>query len=145
MAVALDPKDTRRFLRSLRVATGTAMAAYDLSRNRAAASGSQFLALAAKGVGAFQFPDAGLLSVDGLLRARLTRESDGGALLVLQAQGATGLLTYGERHARLSLGGELILDSRFDRNGTLTIGLAPEELEEADLSRFTVAQIGPKP
>ena len=141
----LSTKDTRRFIHSLRVATGTALAAYDLSRSRTVAGGAQFLALAARSVGAFQFPEDGLQSADGLLRARLTRQSDGGAVLTLQAQGAVGLQTYAQRRAQLSLAEGLMLEGQFDRNGTWSLGLAPDELEEADLSRFSVTVIGPTP
>ncbi len=141
MSVAFNPQETRRFLHSLRVATGTALAGYDLQARRMAGGGAQFLALAAKGVEAFQFPEAGLLSADGLLRARLAREADGGATLTVQAQGAAGLHTYAMKRAQLSLGDGLTLASAFDRNGTLALGLTPEEVAEADLSRFTLTVI----
>ena len=145
MTPTFDPRDAARFIHSLRVATGTALAGYDLARGQAVSGGAQFLALAARGVGAYQFPEAGLVSGDGLLRAKLARQPDGGAVLTLQAQGAVGLQSYAQQRARLGMGDGLTLESQFDRNGTLAIGLAPEEVEEADLSRFTVSPIGPAP
>jgi len=145
MPASFDSKDTLRYLHSLRVATGTALARHDLAQNAATSGQTQFLALAAKGLEDFQFPEAGLVSFDGLLRAKLAHEADGGATLTLQALGAAGLRAHAQRRTRLSIGDGLTLESAFDRNGTLTIGLTPEEIEEADLSRFTVATVGPSP
>ena len=145
MPASLDQKETLRYIQSLRVATGTALARHDLAQHAVTSSQTQFLALAAKGIEDFQFPEAGLVSFDGLLRANVTHEADGGATLTLQALGAAGLRAHAQRRTRLSIGDGLTLESAFDRNGTLTIGLTPEEVKEADLSRFSVATIGPAP
>jgi len=143
MAELLDARETRRFLRSLRVATQTALAGYDLSRSRAAEGGASFLALAAKGPGEFRFPEAGIVSSDGLLRATLERDAAGGAVLTLQAEGATGLKAYAARGARLRLGLGLDFDSSFDRNGTLRLGLDRDETHAANFSRFDLELLGP--
>jgi len=145
MSASFERKDTLRYLHSLRVATGTALARHDLSQNASVSGQTHFLALAAKGLQDFQFPEAGLVSFDGLLRANLSVEADGGATLTLQALGAAGLRAHAQRRTRLSIGAGLELESAFDRNGTLMIGLTPEEVAEADLSRFSVATIGQAP
>ncbi len=145
MPASFDRKDTLRYLHSLRVATGTALARHDLSRDASVSGQTHFLALAAKGLQDFQFPEGGLVSFDGLLRAKLSVEADGGATLTIQALGGAGLRAHAQRRTCLSIGDGLTLESTFDQNGTLTIGLTPEEVGEADLSRFSVATIGQAP
>lgn len=135
----------RRFARTVRVATATALAEYELSAMRTVARGARFQALAAKGVGAWRFPEAGITSADGLLTATVDRSAVGAPeRLVLQANGAAGLDLYAGTGAVLSLGGfagELPLS--FDGNGRAVAHLADLDIEEDELSSFYVAGFGP--
>lgn len=96
MAGEFTQAQTARLLRTLRVATQTALAEYALGGRAAARSRVTFMALAAKGPGDWRFPAAGLLSADGLVLAKLVSEADG-AILELQAQGVVGLSLYANR------------------------------------------------
>lgn len=135
METKFELTEAARFLRTLRVATGVAVAADELKRVRAAPTAS-FLALAAKS-GEWRFPAEGLLSGDGLLLARRTREADGGALL-LQAQGAVGVTTYAGREARVVVGEAWSAQGVFDRFGALRLALGAQELDDAALAKFDV-------
>jgi hypothetical protein len=137
-----EPRQAARFLRTLRVATGVAAAREDMRRGRSAVPASSFLALAAK-TGAWRFPDAGLLSGDGLLLARREREADGASALVLQAQGAAGVATYAGRIARVRAGEAFVAEGAFDRFGALRIPLAADEIEDAELAGIEVEFIEP--
>ena len=141
-----DPKEAARFLRSLRVATQTALAHDDLTRGRSGARPlSSFAALAAKGTGEWRFPAAGLLSVDGLVLAHLMHESEETKVLALQAQGAAGLAAYALRGARVRLGETVAVEGVFDRDGRLHIVLDDEALSEADLSRLEIELLDSTP
>ena len=105
MNPTFDRRQAARFLRTLRVATQTAIAHNDLRGGRdRARTLSSFAALAAKGPGEWRFPAAGLLSGDGLVLARLLHESDDAKVLALQAQGVAGLSAYAQRGVRVRLG-----------------------------------------
>ncbi len=133
------PKETRRFLQTLRVTTQTALALEDLRRGRVCARPlSSFTALAAKGTGAWRFPAAGVLSSDGLVVAHLLHEGEEAKVLALQALGAAGLATFALRGARVRMGDHLQVEGVFDRDGALHIVLDDEALREADLSRLEI-------
>lgn len=136
---SIDPRSARRLLRTLRVATNTALAEYDLGRGRAAArSSASFMALAAKGAGDFRFPEAGILSGDGLVAADVERDAAGEPVrLVLQAQGSAGLEAYAGAAIVVMLG-LIEAGGRFDRDGRLVLDLAGLGLDETDLSAFTI-------
>lgn len=143
MGAHFEPRQAARFLRTLRVATGVAVSREDLRRGRtAAAPASSFLALAAK-TGEWRFPEEGLLSGDGLLLARRVREADGSGALVLQAQGAAGVVTYAGRRARVRAGESLVAEGAFDRVGALRLSLAADEIEDAELAGLEVELIEP--
>lgn len=128
----------RRFLRTLRVATATALAEYDLARGRAqAAPAAQFRALAAKGPDGWRFPDAGLASQDGLLLASLLRDDTGAPLrLDLQAQGSAGLSIFAERDVELRLGPAMAVEGAFDRDGRWSVPLSGQDVDEPALAAF---------
>jgi len=126
--------EAARFLRTLRVATATALASYDAAHAAAPRRATQFLALAAKGRGAWSFPSEGLLSADGLLRAQL--RADG--TLVLQALGAAGLTRYAARALVLKLASGRRVAVAFDADGALRLPLAANELDESDLAGFDI-------
>ena len=139
MTEAFDPRDARRFARTLRVAVQTTLAGADLARARGVARpGASFLALAAKGVDEWRFPADGLLSADGLVLARLIGADSAAPTLELQAQGAAGLATYGGRSVRLHLGKGEALEAGFDRDGRLRYALDPAEATPADLAAFQI-------
>lgn len=139
MTETFDPRDARRFARTLRVAVQTTLAGADLARARGMARpGASFLALAAKGVDAWRFPADGLLSADGLVLARLIASDGPAPILELQAQGAAGLATYGGRQVRLLLGAGMALEAGFDRDGRLRYALDPAEATPADLAAFQI-------
>lgn len=143
METRFEPRDAARFLRTLRVATGVAVAREDLRRGRsAAAPAATFLALAAK-TGDWRFPDEGLISGDGLLLARLVRESDGSGALVLQAQGAAGVSAYAGRPARARAGEAWFAEGAFDRFGMARLAFAAGEFDDAELARIEVELIEP--
>ncbi len=131
----------RRFLRTIRVSTHTALAEYELAEGRAgAAAPVRFQALAAKGADRFRFPAAGIAAGDGLLAARLGRTATGEpAALRLQAEGAAGLDAYAGRAGRLRFGPfGPEADVRFDRDGLAEVPLAGLGLDEDDLAAFTI-------
>jgi hypothetical protein len=146
MDQTFDPREAARFLRSLRVATQTALALDDLQRGRGLARPvSSFTALAAKGAGEWRFPAGGLLSADGLVLARLLHEGDETKVLALQAQGVAGLTAYALRGARVRLGETFQVEGAFDRDGRLHIVLDDQALSEADLSRLEIELLDPAP
>lgn len=137
MTAQFNRRDAARFLRTLRVATGTALAEYDLRRGRAAGRpAAAFQALAAKGPGDWRFPDSGLMSSDGSVLAKLSRQPTGAHVLELQAQGLVGLSTYANRAARVRVGELLDADGVFDRDGRLHLVFEQSALSEADLADF---------
>lgn len=143
MDTHFEPRQAARFLRTLRVATGVAVAGEELRRGRAsAAPASSFHALAAK-TGAWRFPEEGLLSGDGLLLARRAREADGAGALVLQAQGAAGVATYAGRKVRVRAGEAFVAEGAFDRFGALRLALAADEIDDADLASLEVELSAP--
>jgi hypothetical protein len=141
-----DPRQIARFLRTLRVATQTALALDELTRGRGQGRlATTFSALAAKGVGQWRFPIAGLLSADGLVLARLSHEDADAKVLALQAQGATGLLTYADRAARVRLGATHWVEGVFDRDGRLHIVLEAHTLADDDLSVLEIELLDDTP
>ena len=137
MTAQFSRRDAARFLQTLRVTTGTALAEHDLRRGRGVGRpAAAFQALAAKGPGEWRFPDSGLMSSDGLVLARFTRQPTGARLLELQAQGVAGLSVYVNRAARVRFGAHLAADGVFDRDGRLHLVLDEAALSEADLSAF---------
>lgn len=137
METRLELKEAARFLRTLRVATGVAVAQAEMRRSGArAAPAASFVALAAK-TGEWRFPAEGLLSGDGLLLAKRTLGPETGAL-ILQAQGAVGVTTYAGRPARVVVGQEWSSEGIFDRFGALRLALGADELDDAALARFDV-------
>ena len=146
MNASFDRRDAARFLRTLRVATQTAIAGDDLGRPAERARfASTFAALAAKGAEDWRFPAAGLLSGDGLVLAHLLREGDDAKVLALQAQGAAGLAAYAERAVTVRLGQGLAIDGVFDRDGRLHVVLDAEALARADLSRLEIELLDAAP
>jgi hypothetical protein len=137
MTAHFSERDAARFLRTLRVATGTALAEHDLRRGRGVGRpAAAFQALAAKGPGEWRFPESGLMSSDGLVLAKLSRQAGGARLLELQAQGVAGLSVYVNRAARVRFGAHLAADGVFDRDGRLHLVFEEAALSEADLSAF---------
>jgi hypothetical protein len=137
MTAQFSRRDAARFLQTLRVTTGTALAEHDLRRGRGVGRPAAAVqALAAQGPGEWRFPESGLMSSDGLVLARLTRQPTGARLLELQAQGVAGLSVYVNRAARVRFGAHLAADGVFDRDGRLHLVLDEAALSEADLSAF---------
>jgi hypothetical protein len=137
--IIFEPLQAARFLRTLRVATGVAISQEEIRRGRGRATpAASFLALAAKTVGPWRFPDDGILSADGLLLAKRTREADGSGALVLQAQGAVGVSTFAGRPAAVRVGEAWFAEGVFDRFGAMRLPLVVSELEDAELARFEV-------
>jgi hypothetical protein len=146
MNPTFDPKEAERFLRTLRVATQTALALDDVRRGRGRArSISSFAALAAKGAGEWRFPAAGLLSADGLVLAHLLHDGEETKVLALQAQGVAGLTTYARRGVLVRLGEALQIEGVFDRDGRLHIVLDDEALSDAELSLLEIELLDPAP
>jgi len=144
MTGTFDPREAARFLRTLRVATQTALALDDLQHGRGRArAASTFTALAAKGPGEWRFPATGLLSADGLVLAHLLHEGNEGKVLALQAQGVAGLTTYTLRGVRVRLGETLQVEGAFDRDGRLHIALDDKALNEADLALLEIELLDP--
>jgi hypothetical protein len=134
-----EPLQVARFLRTLRVATGVAISQEEIRRGRGRATpAASFLALAARTVGPWRFPDEGLLSADGLLLAKRTREADGLGALVLQAQGAVGVSTFAGRPAAVRVGEAWFSEGVFDRFGAMRLPLFENELDDSELARFEV-------
>jgi len=132
-----NPLEIARFLRTLRVATQTALALDELVHGRGEMRpATTFSALAASGVDGWRFPADGLVSADGLLLAQLAGTGELTNILVLQAQGAAGLSTYAGRSVRLRLGGGQEVEGVFDRDGRLEV--ASEAVDEAGLSAFEI-------
>jgi hypothetical protein len=127
-----------RFLRTLRVATQSAIVRHDLLQGgRERRSAATFLALAAKGSGDWRFPVEGLLSADGLVLAKLVHaEKD--CSLVLQAQGAAGLSQFMNLPVRLHLNSGHELAGAFDRDGRLALSFDRTGIEESELVGFTI-------
>jgi hypothetical protein len=137
MTIQFDKREAARFLRTLRVTTQTALAQDDLQRGRnLGRQTTAFQALAAKGVGEWRFPDAGLMSSDGLVLAKLSHEPGGAHVMELQAQGLAGLSAYANRAARVRFGANLSADGVFDRDGRLHLVFEAAALGDADLSAF---------
>jgi hypothetical protein len=133
-----EPKEAARFLRTLRVTTGVAVALEDIRRGSARGKpAASFLALAAK-TGVWRFPEEGVLSSDGLLIAKRQRTPDGAGALVLQAQGATGVSTFAGRRARARIGEAWAGEATFDRFGALHLSLDADEVDDSDLARIEV-------
>jgi hypothetical protein len=131
----------RRFLRTVRVASYTALAEYEIGEGRrTGAAPVRFEALAAKSAGAWRFPEGGLAADDGLVAATLVRDAAGApGRLVLQAQGSAGLDTYANRAARVSfgpVGPDAAL--RFDADGRAAVDLAGLDLDESELASFAI-------
>lgn len=146
MTSTFDPREAARFLRTLRVATQTAIARDELGRVGAGARPiSTFAALAAKGVEEWRFPAAGILSGDGLVLARLLHEGDDAKVLALQAQGVAGLTAYAQRAVKARLGEALEIEGVFDRDGRLHIVLDADALARADLSRLEIELLDATP
>jgi hypothetical protein len=139
MDTRFEPLQAARFLRTLRVATGVAISQEEIRRGRGRATpAASFLALAAKTVGPWRFPDEGVLSADGLLLAKRVRETEGAGALVLQAQGAVGVSTFAGRPAAVRAGEAWIAEGAFDRFGAMRLPLVESELDDAELARFEV-------
>ena len=139
MAENRNPSETTRFLRTLRVATATAIARHDLLqgvRDRPAAT--KFLALAAKGRDDWRFPAEGLLSGDGLVLASLVDEPAGSSALVLQALGAAGLMRYADLPIVLTLRSGQKFAGAFNRDGAFRLELGDKALGEVDLAGFEI-------
>ncbi len=129
--------DAARFLRTLRVATATTLAAADLAGAARVRSATTFLALAAKGRDDWRFPSEGLMSADGLIRASLGDEA-GAPLLILQALGAAGLIRYSGASVLVKLASGAELAGAFDRDGELRLPLAEAGIGEAGLAGFDI-------
>jgi hypothetical protein len=140
--ITLNP-EAARFLRTLRVATATTLAAADLAGALRSRSTTSFLALAAKGVEDWRFPVDGLFSADGLVRATLVKETNA-QTLVLQALGAAGLTRYAGVSAQVTLSSGVELAGAFDRDGALRLPLQAE-IAEADLAGFEIELEGAAP
>jgi hypothetical protein len=137
MTTQFNERDAARFLRTLRVATYTALAQDDLQRGRnLERPAAAFQALAAKGPGEWRFPAGGLMSSDGLVLAKLSRQPEGAHVMELQAQGLVGLSAYANRAARVRFGASLSADGVFDRDGRLHLVFEAATISDADLSAF---------
>jgi hypothetical protein len=137
MAGEFTEAQMAKFLRTLRVATQTALAEYALAGGRSVSRPRvTFLALAAKGPGDWRFPAAGLLSADGLVMAKLISEGAPEPTLELQAQGVVGLSLYANRRVRLSFSDGRAAEGAFDRDGRMLISFAGAAIEESDLASF---------
>jgi len=131
--------ETARFLRTLRVATQSAIVCHDLSHGgRKLRSAATFLALAAKGSGDWKFPAEGLVSADGLVLASLVETDESERSLVFQAQGAAGLASYMNLPVRLRLNSGREIAGAFDRDGRFVLELNASELDESDLVGFAI-------
>jgi hypothetical protein len=133
----------RRFLRTVRVATHTALAEYELTDlNRSARSPVQFRALAAKGLDGWRFPEDGLAAADGLIVATVERDRDGTLVaLILQVQGAAGLDAWAGRSVRVDFGALAEAVTRFDTDGRARVALAALALAEDDLATFAIEPV----
>ena len=146
MAKQFSEAETAKFLRTLRVTTQTALAQYALQRGREAARPTAtFMALAAKGVGDWRFPAAGLMSADGLALAKLTHETTGAPILEVQAQGLVGLSLYASRAARVVFSGAREAQGVFDRDGRMRLLLEETTIKEQDLATFELQLLDEAP
>jgi len=146
MTTLFGGHDAARFLRTLRVATQTALAQDDLRRGRGLGRPAvAFQALAAKGAGPWLFPDAGVMSSDGLVLAHLARDAGGSWVLDLQAQGLAGMSAYALRAARVVLGSGVVADGEFDRDGRLRLTFAEAAIGAADASAFELQLLDDAP
>ncbi len=146
MNTTTNPTEIARFLRTLRIATQTALALDELARGRGdQRPATTFSALAASGAEGWRFPTDGLVSADGLLLARLAETDDRTKVLVLQAQGAAGLSTYAGRSVRVRLGDGREVEGTFDRDGHLAGASDENALDEAGLSTFEIEILGDAP
>jgi hypothetical protein len=146
MAGEFTEAQTARFLRTLRVATQTALAQYAMSGGRTVSRPTlAFMALAAKGADAWRFPASGLTSADGLVLATLVREPTGVAILELQAQGVVGLSLYANRSARATFSGGRSDHGAFDRDGRMRIVLGESAIDEIDLASFELELLDDEP
>jgi hypothetical protein len=137
MTALFNEREAARFLRTLRVATNTALAQDELRRGRGLGRpAATFQALAAKGPGEWRFPDSGLMSSDGLVLAKLSHEPGGAHVMEIQAQGLTGLSAYANRAVRVRFGADLAAEGVFDRDGRLHLVFEEAAIREADLSAF---------
>lgn len=130
--------DALRFLRTLRVATSTALAAYVAAHMAPTRPGTSFLALAAKGRDDWRFPTDGLVAADGLLRATLAGEGPEGRSLALQAFGAAGLTRYAGRSILVKTASGRRIAAAFDADGAMRLPLAAHDLDEAELAGFDI-------
>jgi hypothetical protein len=132
-------RNATRFLRALRVATGTALAEHDLRRECGVGRPAvAFQALAAKSPGEWRFPETGLMSADGLVMAKVSQQASGAHMLELQAQGMVGLSAYANRAARVRFDAHLAADGVFDRDGRLQLMFEDAALSEVRLSAFAL-------
>jgi hypothetical protein len=137
MQTKFETLGAARFLRTLRVTTGVAVALED-ARRRTWTPAATFMALAARGVDGWRFPTEGMLSGDGLLLATCERQGDGSGALVLQAQGGAGVTAYAGQAARVRVGDNWTSEGAFDRFGALRVSLRAGELSDTELARFEV-------
>jgi hypothetical protein len=146
MTLTLTKDEAARFLRTLRVSTQTALARHHLSEDhRSGRTATTFLALAAKGVGDWHFPESGVASSDGLLVARVVHTLGEAPFLEIQAQGLSGLSLYVGRAARIALLPGLALGGTFDRDGRLRLPLEEGAVSDLDLSAFDLQLLDDKP
>jgi hypothetical protein len=146
MAGEFTEAQTARFLRTLRVATQTALAQYTMSGGRTVSRPTlAFMALAAKGADAWRFPAAGVTSADGLVLATLVREPTGAAILELQAQGVVGLSLYANRSARVAFSSGRTDHGAFDRDGRMRLVLGETAIEDTDLANFELELLDDAP
>lgn len=133
----------RRFLRTVRVATHTALAEYEIEQaRRQIGAPVQFQALAAKGLDRWRFPEAGIAGTDGLLTATLERDSVGApGALILQAEGAAGLEAWAGRKVRVTFGPLAFAEARFDADGRAVAALAGLGLAEDELATFAIEPV----
>ena len=141
-----NPREIARFLRTLRVATQTALALDDLKPGRGETRPvTSFSALAAKSADEWRFPAAGLMSADGLLLAQLSDVNERSKVLALQAQGASGLSAYAGRPVRLRLGAGQVVEGVFDPDGRLEVASVGDDLSEADFCAFEIEMLDGAP
>ncbi len=145
METKFEALDAARFLRTLRVATGVALAQHDLRRAGArSAPAATFLALAAK-TGQWRFPEEGVLSSDGMLLAKRVRDPDGAGALALQAQGAAAVSLYAGKRAEARIGSAWAAVGAFDRFGAMRLALDADEVDDSDLARIEIEFIDDQP
>jgi hypothetical protein len=145
MTTTSSPREIARFLRTLRVATQTALALDDLVGGRGEMRRTTtFQALAASGADGWRFPAEGLVSADGLLLAQLSAGEPPSAL-VLQAQGAVGLATYAGRRVLLRFTPAGEFEGVFDRDGRLEVPSDGGAIDLAGLAAFDIETLDDAP